>query len=363
MKKIKFLIGLAVAIITLTSCNSNSFKVEGTVEGVEDGDTLLVFSNGPEPLDTLIVKEGKFAWKGEADSVFLCSVVAQDARAMAMFFREPGTINLLLSATGDSKVSGTESNDALQQLNMVFAESQKKAEELMTKINTDSLDENQQVEIYTQYTELQIQVNEKVKEMALSNLNNEFGYFFFTQLAYNEDFTRDQIMDALSKMPKKFVERQAIKDIQKRIEETFSTGIGQQIQDFNMKSPDDQNISIMNLVKQNKITILDFWASWCMPCREEMPMMKKLLEEYQEKGLGIIGISLDDKKDDWTSCIEELGLNWPQVSDLNRGTSPAVRSFEFQAIPFTVVVDQEGKILARELRGEALAKFISEQLQ
>ena len=363
MKQLNFLIGLALAAISLTSCNSNSFKVEGTVEGIDDGDTLLIMSNTPIPLDTLIVKEGKFEWKGEADSVFLCTVIAQKAMTSAMFFKEPGTIHLLLSATGESEVSGTEANDGLQKLNLIFSESQKKAEALMTKIYTDSLTEEQQVEIYTQYTEMQKEVGKKVKELALQNLDNEFGYFLLTQMAYGEDFTRDELKENIAKLPSKFQERQAIKDIQKMLDEIFSTEEGQQIPDFKMQTPEGQEISIMTLVKQNKITVLDFWASWCQPCREEMPVMKQILTENQEKGFGIIGISIDDNKEAWAKCIDELQLSWPQISDLKGGASNIARSFGVQAIPFTAVLDQEGKILAKGLRGEELKQFVRENLQ
>lgn len=363
MKQLNFLIGLAFAAFSLTSCNSNSFKVEGTVEGINDGDTLLIMSNTPTPLDTLVVKDGKFEWKGEADSVFLCTVVAQRTMSSAMFFREPGTIHLLLSATGDSEVSGTKANDGLQKLNVAFLEYQKQAEALMTRIDSDSLTEAQQVEIYTQLTELQKEVGKKVKDLTLQNLDNEFGYFFLTQMAYGEDFTRDELIENIAKLPAKFQERQAIKDIQKMLDEIFSTEKGQQIPDFKMQTPEGQEVSIMSLVKQNKITVLDFWASWCQPCREEMPVMKQILAENQEKGFGIVGISIDDNKEAWTRCIDELQLSWPQISDLKGGSSNTARSFGVHAIPFTVVLDQEGKILAKGLRGDELKQFVSENLQ
>ena len=363
MERLKFLFGLAVAVISMSSCNSNGFKVEGEVKGIDDGDTLLIMADTPTPLDTLVVKDGKFEWKGDADSVFLCTVVAPKSMTSAMFFREPGTIHLLLSAAGDSKVSGTEANDGLQEFSIVLTESQKEAEALMTKVYTDSLDQKQQEEIYTQLAELQKGVGQKIKELALKNLSNEFGYFLLTQLAYSDEFSKEELTETISKLPSKFQERQAVKDILKMLGETFSTEIGEIIYDFKMKSPEGKELSIIDLIKQNKITILDFWASWCQPCREEMPVMKKMLADYQEKGLGIVGISIDDKEDAWKNGIKDLELPWPQISDLKGWTSNIARSFGLQAIPYMVVVDQEGKILAKDLRGEKLSEFIGQQLQ
>ena len=119
----------------------------------------------------------------------------------------------------------------------------------------------------------------------------------------------------------------------------------------------------MSEVKKNKVTILDFWASWCGPCREETPFMVSLYEKYHNKGLGIVGISLDQDHDAWTKGIADLGITWPQISDLKYWQSAAAEMFQVRSIPYMVVVDQQGVILNKNIRGEQLEKFVSEQLQ
>ena len=91
--------------------------------------------------------------------------------------------------------------------------------------------------------------------------------------------------------------------------------------------------------------------------------MRQMLEDYQQKGFGIIGISIDDDKEAWVSCIDELQLTWPQMSDLKGGASNIARSFAVQAIPFTAVIDQQGKVLTKGLRGAELSQFINEKLK
>lgn len=363
MKMIKTMIGLTIAALTMTACSSNSFKVEGVAEGFDDGDTLLVMSESPVPLDTIFVKDGKFEWAGEVDSVFVCSVVSPKNMASAMFFREPGTIHLLLSADGNSEVSGTKANDALQELNNVQKQLQKKAESLIPQLYADSIDENQQKELYAQYEALQKEMGESFATIAKNNIDNELGYFLLTQLAYSDVFTRADLTETIGRMPAEYQQRQAVREIQKMLDTSFSTDEGDQIMDFTMQSPEGNEVSIMDLVKENKITVLDFWASWCQPCREEMPKMKQLLADNKDKGFGIVGISLDDDKEAWIGCIEELELPWPHISDLEGGMSTVARSFGVQAIPFTAVIDQNGKVLKKGLRGEALAQFVSEQLK
>ena len=364
MKQLITSFGLAVASLAFVSCQSNGFKVEGVAEGFEDGDTLFVMEGMPnDSPDTLIVKDGKFSWEGNVDSVTVCTVIAPKAMKSVMLFKEPGTIHVLLSATGDSEVSGTTANDALQELNVAQIAFQKKAEALISQLYEGDVDEERQQAIYTEYESLQKEMGQTLAAITKKNLDNELGYFLLTQLAYSDVFSKVELHDLFSQIPSDYQKRQAVKDIQKMLEASFTTEEGDQIPDFKMQSSEGNEVSIMDEVKKNKITVLDFWASWCQPCREEMPVMKQILADNQEKGFGIVGISLDDNRDSWINCIQELELSWPQMSDLQGGKSIVAQSFGVTAIPFTAVVDQNGVILSKGLRGEDLAKFVSEQLK
>jgi thiol-disulfide isomerase/thioredoxin len=119
----------------------------------------------------------------------------------------------------------------------------------------------------------------------------------------------------------------------------------------------------MSEVSKNKVTIIDFWASWCAPCRQEMPFMIDLYNDYKNRGLGIVGISLDQDKDAWTSAIEKLNIPWPQMSDLQGWDNAVAKTFNVTSIPHTIVVDQKGKILRRGLRGEELKEYIEDYLK
>lgn len=364
MKKVIYLTGLVLGIVTITACSSNSFKVKGVAEGFSDGDTLYVMSlDSSEPLDTLLVKNGEFEWSGESDSTVMCSIVASNYMSMVGFFREPGTINVLLSATQNSKVSGTKSNDALQEMINIQSEYQKKFEAISAPLNADSVSSETQMAVYSQYSNIQNQMKEDFKNLAIKNLDNELGYLLMTQMAYDDTFTKEEIMEHISKMPADYQNRKEIKDILKMFETIFPTKEGDIILDFKMQTPEGTEASIMDYVKKNKLTVIDFWASWCQPCREEMPAIKKLLADNKEKGLGIVGISIDNDKEAWISCIKELELTWLHMSDLQGGSSSVAQSFGVRAIPFTAVIDNEGKVLAKGLRGEELSQFINDKLQ
>ena len=114
---------------------------------------------------------------------------------------------------------------------------------------------------------------------------------------------------------------------------------------------------------RGKVVLIDFWASWCGPCRKELPNVKRCYEKYKSKGFEIYGVSLDKERDAWIEAISEEGLTWPQVSDLKFWQSEAVAIYAIESIPFTVLIGKDGKILATDLRGANLDKKLAEVLK
>lgn len=132
--------------------------------------------------------------------------------------------------------------------------------------------------------------------------------------------------------------------------------------DFTMNDVKGNPVSVMDEVAKYKITIIDFWASWCGPCRAEMPNLVRLYAEQKDNGLGIIGVSLDNDQSNWENAIVKDGITWLQLSDLQGWENAAARMYNVNSIPHTIVVDANGTILAEGLRGEQLDEFIKENL-
>ena len=133
--------------------------------------------------------------------------------------------------------------------------------------------------------------------------------------------------------------------------------------DFNLNDIDGNNVNFMSEVSKNKLTILDFWASWCRPCMDEMPNMINIYNKYSDKGLGIVGVSLDEREQDWKGTIKSKGLKWLQLSDLQGWDSPVAKKYGVQSIPHIIVIDQKGNIIADNLRGASLEEFISRKIE
>lgn len=130
------------------------------------------------------------------------------------------------------------------------------------------------------------------------------------------------------------------------------------IADFTQPDVDGKEVSAYSVIKANKLTIVDFWASWCPPCVAEIPNIKKIYDEYNGKGLGILGVSLDKEADAWKGAIKKYEMTWNHVSDLKGWENAAAQQFGVQSIPFMMVVDSEGKVVAKDVRGEALKEVI-----
>lgn len=119
------------------------------------------------------------------------------------------------------------------------------------------------------------------------------------------------------------------------------------------------NVSLKSEIRKNQITIIDFWASWCGPCRAEMPLMVNIYNQHKDNGLGIIGVSLDSDYSSWEKAITDNKLTWTQLSDLRGWDSYAAKTYNVTAIPYTIIVDRNAKIIASGLRGEQLEKYIN----
>ncbi len=133
--------------------------------------------------------------------------------------------------------------------------------------------------------------------------------------------------------------------------------VGGMAPDFAQQTPEGRTVKLSDL--RGKVVLIDFWASWCKPCRMENPNVKKVYEKYQHKGFEILGVSLDRTKDAWVGAIQQDGLPWKHVSDLGFWNNAAAQQYGVQSIPYTVLVDRDGKVLDKNLRGTALEQRLA----
>lgn len=152
-----------------------------------------------------------------------------------------------------------------------------------------------------------------------------------------------------------------VQQTQMMVARAEATKVGNEAPELLLPMPNDKELALSSL--RGKVVLIDFWASWCGPCRKEMPNVKRVYDKYKSKGFEIYGVSLDKDRDKWLEAIEKDGLKWPQVSDLKWWQSEGAQTYAVQSIPYTVLISKEGKIIATGLRGAELESKLAEILK
>ena len=195
-------------------------------------------------------------------------------------------------------------------------------------------------------------IRKRIKEnpSSLSNL------LFINQLDINKDI---EYYKMISNALKDRIDNELINSVHKKVEEATNLAIGSEAPEISLNTPEGKTVKLSSL--RGKYVLIDFWAAWCRPCRMESPNMVKLYNKYHKKGFTIYSISLDNNREDWVKAIKDDGLGaWTHVSDLKYWNSEAGRTYKVTGIPFTVLIDKKGRIIAKKLRGQQLEAKLAE---
>ena len=369
MKKLLSLAAVAL-LLCVAACNNKGYKVTGYVTGAENGDTVILADvrgmNDVDTLQTVVVKGGKFVFEGVQDTAVMRYVIWRsnnnpDLALATQFALENGSITIKLDTAQNksAEISGTPANEALSALSAQEYELNQKAQRIFGVLNDLSATDEAKADAEKQLNELQDQSMDIYRNFIKENIDNVVGQTYLVMYAgaLGDDFVNEQ----LALIP----ESGNNEDVQS-LRELYAlkavTAVGKPFKDIKAKTPEGNDLSVSEVAANAKVLLIDFWASWCGPCRGEMPNVKAAYEQYHAQGFEIIGVSLDKDVNAWKQAIAELGITWPQISDLKGWDCEGAGIYGVRAIPATVLI-KDGKIVARDLRGDKLAEKVGELLQ
>ena len=263
------------------------------------------------------------------------------------------------------EVSGSEASNQLKDLIMVFGKKNYEVEKSMARIDSlkqaNAPDSVQAIAAAQRNSAIQ-DLNTYLKQVLNTATNPtlcSLALGFSSQTFTRAEFEAS-LADLVRKYPsnpalvglKQSYDQQLAQMAEQEKQEQANSWIGKQAPDLSLPDVSGRRISIASF--KGKYLLVDFWASWCGPCRAENPNVVKAYNEFKGKNFAILGVSLDKEKDAWQEAIRSDGLAWNHVSDLKFWESEAVKTFKFNGIPYNVLIDPQGKIIAESLRGDDL---------
>lgn len=352
-----------MAALMMVACqDKNAYTISGTYETAKEGDSVsLQLMEGRRLVDLqkVAIVNGEFEFKGVADSVQVAAVSIGDA--FCQLFLEPGQIKVDLKAGQMSLALGTPNNNAYESFMSDMKALEDEYAEIAKRAQNPELSDAEKAEIKKQMGEFEGKYYQAIKNSIADNVGNDFGLYNLCNSYYYYD--PEELAPILESYLAAFPTNARLARIKANNDLSLETAVGKQFKDFEMADVEDNIHKLSEYIAANEVTLVDFWASWCGPCRAEMPAVKAAYEAYKNKGFGIVGVSLDNNKEAWVKAIADLGIEWPQISDLQGWNCAGAKLYGVNSIPATVLVAKDGTILAKNLRGEAIQEKLAEILK
>ena len=361
MKKI--IIAL-LAVMAAVGCANDTAKYVIKGSGLEDGANVqLVDQITSEPIDSAVVAGGVFQLKGKAakDAFLFLASDASDWRFPLFNDGTPVEVNF-----GDNTVT------AGSELNLKLAECDTKTSDLMHDYNefVEELMELPDEEVEARMPEYRKWI-EKLRDCYLSVVEeNQDNYVPVAFIEEVRSLAGPDKFDELLASDAVFAKHPYVLDLKRKIDESVARQkeaeekkqaiIGQKFLDLEEADPDGNLHKLSEYVGQGKWVLVDFWASWCGPCKAEMPNVVNAYAKYHKKGFEVVGLSFDREKEPWVEAIKEWEMPWIHLSDLKYWTTVASDVYNVNSIPDNLLIDPEGTVVARCLRGEALEAKLAE---
>ena len=372
-KSLLFLLG---SLLFLISCDKNTVKIEGSFsDNTNDGkyvflqtmDSRKLNDTKVQVLDSAEIKNGKFQIKTsleETPVIGLVSVGKLESLApgenpvMGSVALEPGTINISFTKSAYT-IDGTPINNDMNKVITVLSKFNDLQEEVRAAGSVEAVpaDENG-MDVMGRMQKLTKDMQEESFAFTKANMSNKVGEFMFLTTA--EAFSEDQLKELLALADSGFLKMPSIVGLQAVLNEDHSShdhGHSHDYDNIQLAGIDGSLVNLSDHIGKGKYVLVDFWATWCGPCIQEVPNLVKAYAAYKSKGFEIVGISLDQDMDAWKRVVKEKNMSWVHLHDSNQH---AAMAYNVVSIPYTILFDKDGHPVATNLRGAQLEQKLAE---
>ncbi|WP_143307848.1 AhpC/TSA family protein [Chitinophaga vietnamensis] len=353
---------------------SKPFTIQGTISQQQKPAKIFIRMRkaGEGVTDSAEVKDGKFVLHGNLEEPTMASLmlvqqggnksVSMGRDMLAVFLDKGITTITTTDSISKATVSGSKAsddfkklNDQLKDVNTKAAALQKEYRELAARKDEEGIKK-----LEPRFDELDAEEKKIERDFLLANHTSPIAMYVLNQVAGYE-IDPKEVTHLYKKLSKEAKSSPSGKEFAKRLESAKKTAVGQPALEFSQEDASGKNVSLASF--RGKYVLVDFWASWCGPCRAENPNVVKAYSKFKDKGFDILSVSLDDKREKWQAAVTADSLTWTHVSDLKGWKNAAAELYGIRAIPQNVLIDPKGKIVAKNLRGDALEKKLEEVLQ
>lgn len=335
------------------------YSINGEIESKYDGQSIMLFTFDHDTIrsvDTTYIQNGKFYFSGKEyikDFSLLSLGNYPDTVISQNIILENGNINVSIGEL--SKVSGTYLNDSYESYLTLLSSYNRECQLIMSNDSINEIEKKRRSRLETN------NLLKDIHETMIKNVFNIVGTFVFKHYiqAMPDDYF-DELIDVYQEKIADSPEMQKSISFRNKLRDQNKL-VGTKFLDFELETPEGEMRKISDYVGKSEYLFIDFWASWCGPCIREIPEVKDVYKKYHEKGLSVLGISLDDRKEDWVRALSRIDASWDHLLATGGMSSEIAEYYNIKSIPFTMLLDKRGSIIQIGLRGKDL-NHIMEQL-
>jgi thiol-disulfide isomerase/thioredoxin len=345
------------------------FTIEGTAKNYKDKYIYLHHKwDDKNFTDSSKVENGKFKFSGktpEPNMYWLTLVNNVNANPNIIFYVDPGktTVNLDVDSLQNVSIKGGQSQADYMDYRMMMLTYSLSQQRIYNEYNSARMnnDATTMGAKQAEFEKLTAEVKNALKEFIKTHPKSAVSGYIIHQEYNNPSITMQELEEAVGYLDKSILNTKFGKLAQARLMKLKGTTVGYPALNFSQNTPDGKPVQLTDY--KGKYVLVDFWASWCGPCRAENPNVVAAYNKYKDKGFTILGVSFDQNKDAWLRAIEKDNLSWTHVSDLKGWGNEVGQLYGISSIPQNILVDKEGKIVGKNLRGPALEEKLEEILK